>query len=100
MIRHSGNTVSILGINYNINYVPYIMRDEYRAGQIDFENQEIKILDTLQCDLRNVTLLHEIIHAAMTHLGLHEESQNENLVQGLAIAMHQVIKYHADIFSS
>ena len=92
--------ISVLGIDYKIKRVPYILRDEYRAGQIDYEKQEIKILNTLKPDLAHVTLLHEVIHAALNHLGLHEETQNENLVQGLAIAIHQVIKYHKNIFSS
>lgn len=83
--------IKILGIEYSIKRVPSISRDSYKAGQIDYENQEILILDTLKEDMYNTVLLHEIIHGALNHLGLVEESENENLVQGLAIAIHQVV---------
>ncbi|KAF0092203.1 MAG: Uncharacterized protein FD141_387 [Fusobacteria bacterium] len=84
--------VNILGIEYEIIKVPSISRDVYRVGEIHFERQEILILDTLSKDMAKVTLLHEVIHAILVNLGLTEDAGNENLVQGLAIALHQVIK--------
>ena len=39
------------------------------------------------------TLLHEITHALLTSMGKFELSQDEEFVDGLAIRLHQVLKY-------
>ena len=55
-------TVNILGVPYTVLRVPYVSRDEYRSGEISFEAQEIKILDSLRGEAFGITLFHEVIH--------------------------------------
>lgn len=86
------NTVNILGLAYTVECVPYILRDEYRIGQLDPERQEIKILDSLSEELAAQTLLHEVIHGILKQLKFFEEDNDEKLVQGLAIGMYDCLK--------
>lgn len=85
------NKVNILGVEYDIKFVPYISRDELLVGQIDYFNQEILILEGLSKDLEKVTLLHEILHGVFTQLGFYDESNNEHLIQSIASAFYQVL---------
>ncbi|MCL2182962.1 MAG: hypothetical protein FWB85_05775 [Chitinispirillia bacterium] len=85
-------TVNILGLRYTVRHVPYIERDVFRAGQIDHEKQEIKVLDSLTAEHSEVTLLHEVVHGILAHLKCWEEHNDEKLVQGLAIGLHQYLK--------
>jgi hypothetical protein len=86
------NTVNILGLTYTVELVPYILRDEYRIGQLDPERQEIKILDSLSGELAAQTLLHEIIHGILKQLKRFDEDNDERLVQGLALGMYDCLK--------
>jgi len=85
-------TVNILGLTYKVERVPYILRDEYRIGQLDAEKQEIKILDGLSEELDAQTLLHEIIHGIFKQLKRFDEDNDEELVQGLALGLHSYLK--------
>lgn len=82
--------INILGAIYTIKYVDYISKEELKIGEVDYINQEIKIMNDLSNDIKNVTLWHEIIHAILNQLGF-EDSENEHLVQSLATGIHQVI---------
>lgn len=82
--------INILGAIYTIKYVDYISKEELKIGEVDYINQEIKIMNDLSNDIKNITLWHEIIHAILNQLGF-EESENEHLVQSLATGIHQVI---------
>jgi hypothetical protein len=84
-------TVNIFGVPYTVKRVPYIDRNEYRAGQIDFEAQEIKLLDTLKEETAGIALFHELIHGILTGLKYLDETDNEKLVQGLAIGLYQAL---------
>jgi len=86
------NTVNILGLTYTVERVPYILRDEYRIGQLDPEKQEIKILDSLSEELAAQTLLHEVIHGILKQLKFFDEDNDEKLVQGLALGMYDCLK--------
>jgi len=83
--------LKVFGLTYAIERVPYISRDEYRAGEIDFEKQEIRILDSLSVEHQKQTIIHEMIHAIFVGLGMNDYSDNEALVQSLATALHQCL---------
>ncbi len=81
--------INILGTTYTVKYVDYISKEELKIGEVDYINQEIKIMNELSDDIKKVTLWHEIIHAVLNQLGF-EEAENEHLVQSLATGIHQV----------
>jgi hypothetical protein len=85
------NVINILGIPYTVERVPYIDRNEYRAGEINFEAQEIKLLDTLKDAMAGTTFFHELIHGILMGLKFIDESNNEQLVQGLAVGLYQAL---------
>jgi len=86
------STVNILGIPYKVERVPYIDRRDYIVGQISHESQKIRILDSLSEEMAELTLLHEIIHGILMQLRRNEEHDDEPLVQGLALGIHQYLK--------
>jgi len=85
------STINILGIPYTVKRVPYIDRNLYRAGEINFETQEIKLLDTLKEETAGITFFHELIHGILTGLNYLNETDDEKLVQGLAIGLYQAL---------
>jgi hypothetical protein len=84
-------TVNILGIPYTVRRVPYVSRDEYAAAHINYETHEIRILDSLRDEAFGITLFHEVIHGVFTALKYLDESNDEKLVQGLAIGLYQAL---------
>lgn len=82
-------TIKILGLDYQVQPVQVISRDEFLLGRIDFVDQIIYVDANLQTDRRKVVLLHEILHGILEALGFNEAS-DEHLVQSLATALHQV----------
>jgi len=90
-------TVNILGVPYTVKRVPYVSREEYRAGEIDFEAQEIKLLDSLKRETAAITLFHEVIHGILSGLKYLDESDDEKLVQGLAIGLYQALRDSSEL---
>lgn len=93
------NSVNILGLTYKVNEVEVVSKEELRAGEINFLTQEIKIDKTLSVEKKNIALLHEVIHGICDQLHFEELSNNEQMVQGIAVALHQILKDGLPIFS-
>ena len=89
--------LNILGLIYEVERVPYVCRDEYRLGQIDFVSQKISIDESISLEKAHVVLLHEILHGIFEGLGFNEECQNESMIQGLATALHQCLIANPEI---
>ena len=92
-------TINILGIEYNVEEVDVVNKTEPRLGEINYLTNEIRIDQSLPTDKKNQTLMHEIIHAICDLLGYDELGSDEEKVQGLATALHQVFTAQT-IFSS
>lgn len=84
--------INILGIDYKIEYVNIISKECLTLGQIDYLNQEIKILDELEDDIKKVTLIHEILHGIFNQLGFEDEAADEHLINSLATALYQILR--------
>lgn len=91
-------TINILGVQYNVIEVPIVCRDEFRKGQIDYIKNEITIDKALPKESHDQVLMHEIIHAICDLQGLYDIGDDENKVQSLATALHQVFKDNAISF--
>ena len=92
-------TISILGIDYNIEYVEVVNKEEPRFGQVDFFESKIRIDKSLSEDMKKQTLLHEILHCICQGLGLYDIGENENAIQSMATALYDVSKSNKAIFS-
>ncbi len=94
------NKVTILGIPYQIEEVENIKGcDDSVLGMMLYQEQKIHIRADLPKELKEQTLIHEIIHGILENLGEHELNEDERLVQSLAATVYQLIKGNAISFS-
>lgn len=93
------DSITILGINYKIEYVEVVNKEEPRFGQTEFFNSVIKIDRNLSPDMKKQTLLHEIMHCICWSLGLYDIGENENAIQSIASALYDISKNNQAIFS-
>lgn len=79
--------VSILGIDYDV------MREELETeeGYISPKKQRIVLCTGLSSQKEQQVFLHEVVHGLFDQLGYSELYEDEHLVQGLAIGLHQML---------
>lgn len=83
------STVDILGVPYEI--VTEEMEDN-EDGCISPRMQRITLRRGLSEEKRDQVFLHELVHGILDQLGYSELYEDEHLVQGLAIGLHQALK--------
>lgn len=79
--------VNILGLLYKITREELIETD----GYISPRDQKISIDSRLSEAKERQVYLHEVIHGVLDQLGYAELYENEQLVQGLAVGIHQAL---------
>lgn len=84
------NEIKILGIKFSILEVEVVNKFEPRKGEINYLSNEIRIDITMPDDLKKQVLMHEILHAVFDLIGMPELGEDENKVQSIATALHQV----------
>lgn len=84
--------INICGIPYRVIVCPdHFNSAVVNFGEIDYKAGEIRIAEAPE-DLQLQTLIHEFLHGALFMLGQDEYRSNEQLVQGLAMAIHQTFR--------
>ena len=83
--------IKILGLIYKITEVECVSKEELRKGEINFLTNEIRIDKNMPDDLKEQVLIHEVLHAIFDLLGYEDLCADENKVQGIASALHQVL---------
>ena len=78
-----------MGMDYAIEQVEFISREELLVAQIDYLKQKIYLLSDIGQQKKEQAILHEIIHGVFNALGL--DYTDEQLTQSLACTLHQVI---------
>ena len=91
--------ITVMGIEYTVEYVEVVNKEEPRFGQVDFFESRIQIDRSLSEDMKKQTLLHEILHCICQGLGLYDIGENENAIQSMATALYDVSKSNKAIFS-
>lgn len=82
--------VKIFGVDYTVDEVEIVDRENYACvGWCDPRKATITVCRDLNDKIKQQTLIHEVIHAILESLSLHEESANEVLVQGLAAGINE-----------
>ena len=92
--------ITICGLSYTVEFVDQVLPgDPNTIGLITPQDQKIRISNGISPENKAQTLLHETIHGTLIGLGMLELSENENLVQGLAQSLHQILKLDLTSFS-
>ena len=91
--------INILGVTYTVNEVDTVNKTDPRRGEINYLTSEIRIDRNMPKTLKEQVLMHEILHATFDLLGLDELAEDENKVQSIATALHQIFTAQT-IFSS
>ncbi|MCP9305804.1 hypothetical protein [Lacticaseibacillus paracasei] len=66
-------------------------------GACNYNNQTIKISDSINEGNVKVTLLHEIIHAILSERGLNDQCEDEMLVDNIAHAIRMLAKQNPEL---
>ena len=92
--------VEILGVNYEIKELDIIDENPNVLGQIVYQKQEIQIKKSLLKDMKNSTIIHEIVHGILFHSGKQELNEKEDLVESLSSSIYQVLKSNKKLITS
>lgn len=83
-------TVNICGILHEIvECEDSFSADAAHFGEIDYKACKIRINKDMAVEAQEETIIHEMVHGMLVHLGYTEQSQDEQFVQGLANAIYQ-----------
>lgn len=85
------NKIRILGIDYDINYVDCVCKEELRYGQIDVMNCEIRIDRTVSESVQRVTLIHEILHGICSAFSFEKLNDDEIAIQSISTALNIIL---------
>jgi Zn-dependent peptidase ImmA (M78 family) len=85
--------VKISGIDYDIQIAEHktVNDGDILMGEISYHKATIYINEQQNDQLQVATLLHEIVHGILYHMG-HEMNDNEKFVEGFASGLHQVFR--------
>ena len=85
-------TIKILGCQYDLSVVAGLAEKEELCGQIDYDNQLIRIAEDVGEHVKSVAVMHEVLHGIWKSLGEDKLRQNERVVDALANALVQVLR--------
>lgn len=92
--------VEILGVNYEIKELDIIDENPDVLGQIIYQKQQIEIKKSLKKDMKNTTIIHEMIHGILFHSGKQELNKNEDLIESLSNSIYQILKSNKKLITS
>lgn len=81
--------INICGVPHTINLCVDNFTVDSHFGEIDYIKAEIRINKDMPESLQMQALCHEWLHGALVMLGFNEETQNEQFVQALSMAINQ-----------
>ena len=92
--------VEILGVNCDIKELDIVDENPDVLGQIIYQKQLIEIKKSLPKDMKNTTILHEILHGILFHSGKQELNKNEDLIESLSNSIYQILKSNKKLITS
>ncbi len=90
--------LDIMGIPYVVEEVETVDRSSKRWGQINYEEQTIRLDKALATETKNQVFIHELVHAILANIGQDNWNNDETAVQSFAAALYHVLSTQA-IFS-
>ena len=86
-------TIAICGIPYTVTECEdHFDADGKHFGQVDFLKAEIHINKDMAEAVKEESLVHEIVHAILVHIGRSDLSEDETFVQSFANAINQTFE--------
>ena len=82
-------TVKICGVPHTIIECKDDFDTDLHFGQIDYKECKIKINGDLPSEMKDSTLVHEILHGILMHTGYDDLSNDEKFVRVLGNAIHE-----------
>ena len=83
--------IKILGLTYKIEEVAVVNKTEALWGQIDHQEQVIKIDADMSDERKGQTFMHELLHGVLAELGYDELNENENAVQSISATLYHAL---------
>lgn len=90
------DVIEVMGVPYTVKDINPPSRDDGFMGRTDPLLCEITINNILSPEQREVTLIHEWIHAIWSNLGVTQEEQDEVKINALALELNR--RLNADKF--
>jgi hypothetical protein len=91
--------LNILGVEYTVQIVDVVSKDDPRRGEINYLTNVIKIDKEMPLSQKNHTLMHEILHALFDLLGLEDLRDDESKIQSIATGIHQLFSSQQVFFT-
>jgi len=94
------NKIRIGSLDFDVimQDTPIVLNNQQCYGEIDYATTEIKLDATIASDQHlEVTFLHEIIHGILHDRGF-KEAEDEELIEGIARGLHQLIRDNPEMF--
>lgn len=88
--------VNICGILHKVILCDDNFDIDAHFGQIDYKTATIKVNNKLSGDIEGETIVHEMLHGILTHLGYDEQSNDEQFVNAVSNAIWQ--GFHIRLF--
>jgi hypothetical protein len=80
--------INICGVPFSVRYCDDSFRsDDTHFGEIEYQKAEIRINRDMPETMKLQTLIHEWVHGAFVMIGRNDLTDDENLVQCLAVAI-------------
>lgn len=83
--------ISILGLVYDVREVEVVDKSNPCYGEINYQDQVIKIDKGLTSERKGMVLMHEVLHGVLEAIGQNELNNDENAVQSIASALYHVL---------
>ena len=84
--------VKIGGMTYTVKEVVGLEQKHGIYGHILYGFCEIEIDNRIADDRKEEVFIHELIHACLNEAGYTDQSEMEDMVNRLALVLHQVLK--------
>lgn len=93
------NIIDICGIPFTIievDEIPADIRGEIVHGEIHHSKSEILLRKSLPKELKDLALVHEWVHGVLVMIGRTDLSDDEILVQNVALAIYKTFDMRGD----
>lgn len=81
--------VNVCGIKYKVIEREDSFTDNTHFGCVEYSSATITINKNLEEQMKTETIIHEMVHAMLMHIGEEDLKNNEKFVQTLANAIYQ-----------
>lgn len=96
------STINICGIPFvikEVDEIPAEIKGEIVHGEISHSRAEILLRKSLPNELKRLALIHEWVHGVLVMIGRADLSDDEMLVQNIALAIYNAFDVRGEVIS-